>query len=104
MYEASAGLDPELVTRVWTTLQLAGIAAVAGWVADRLLGIELPVRGIPVFCGLAGLYAGSWLWSMGGWDSGPALAGQALLPALAGALVVSAVFKLVSLGASGPRW
>lgn len=104
MYAAPAGVEPDVLGHVCNVLQLAGIAAIAGWAADRLLDIELPVRGIPLFCGLAGLYAGSWLWSVGGWEPGPVLAGQALLPAFAGALVVSAVFKLVSIGSAGPRW
>lgn len=104
MYAASAGVDPELLGHLWSLLQLAGVAALAGWLADRLLGVELPMRGIPLFCGLAGIYAGSWLWHVGGWDLGPVLAGQAVLPAFAGALAVSGFFKLVTLGAAGPRW
>ena len=36
--------------------------------------------------------------------AGPVLAGHPLLPIFAGALVIAGVFKLVSLGAAGPRW
>jgi hypothetical protein len=41
---------------------------------------------------------------MGGWDSGPTIAGEGILPLCIGTLAVSGIFKLVSLGAAGPRW
>jgi hypothetical protein len=104
MWSAEAGLNPEFVSEVWRVTQLATVAMLAGWVADQLLDTGLRVRGLPLFCGLAGLYIGSWFWGMGGWDGGPTVAGHGILPLFAGTLAVSGVFKLVSLGAAGPRW
>ncbi len=100
----AAAIDPELVSEVWRLLQIASIAFLAGWAAEQLFDTGLRVRGLALFCGLAGLYAGSWLWATNGWDGGPTIAGTGLLPVFAGALGVSAFFKLVSLGAAGPRW
>ena len=85
-------------------LQIAALALLAGWVAEQLLGTGIRIRGLALFCGLAGLYFGSWLWAIGGWASGPTVAGQGIVPLFAGALAVSGFFKLLALGASGPRW
>jgi len=74
------------------------------WVAEQLLSTGIRIRGLALFCGLAGLYFGSWLWAVGGWASGPTVAGQGIVPLFAGALAVSGFFKLLALGASGPRW
>jgi hypothetical protein len=104
MYEANAGLDPDFLTQLWRLAQITSVAMLAGWVAEQLLDTGLRIRGLALFCGLAGLYFGSWLWGVGGWESGPTVAGHGILPLFAGALGVSAVFKLVSLGAAGPRW
>jgi len=85
-------------------LQIAALALLAGWVAEQLLSTGIRIRGLALFCGLAGLYFGSWLWAVGGWASGPTVAGQGIVPLFAGALAVSGFFKLLALGASGPRW
>jgi hypothetical protein len=103
MYDASA-TNPQLLAQIWQLAQMTLLASLAGWTAARLLDTGLRIRGLPVFCGLAGLYFGSWLWGVGGWASGPTVAGHGLLPLFAGALAVSALFKLVTLGATGPRW
>ncbi len=95
---------PGLVGQAWEVVQLTAVALLAGYSAERLLDPGLGVRGLPALCGLAGLYVGTWMWEASGWDGGPVLAGHGLLPAFAGALMVAAVFKLVSLGAAGPRW
>jgi uncharacterized membrane protein YeaQ/YmgE (transglycosylase-associated protein family) len=93
-----------MVGQVWEMVQLTAVALLAGYSAERLLDPGLGVRGLPALCGLAGLYVGAWMWEAGGWNAGPLLAGHALMPAFAGALMVAALFKLVSLGAAGPRW
>jgi uncharacterized membrane protein YeaQ/YmgE (transglycosylase-associated protein family) len=95
---------PGLVFQTWEIVQLTAVALLAGHAAERLLNPGLGVRGLPALCGLAGLYVGAWMWDAGGWDSGPMLAGHALFPAFAGALMVAGIFKLVSVGAAGPRW
>lgn len=93
MYAAPAALDADLFDRVWSIVQLAAVAFLAGWFGERLLGIGVRARGLPLLCGLIGLYAGSWVWSLGGWDGGPSVGGYGLLPVLVGALAVA-----------GPRW
>jgi hypothetical protein len=85
-------------------IQIAILALLAGWVAEHLLDTGIRIRGLALFMGLAGLYFGTWLWTLGGWPYGPTVAGQGIMPLFAGALAVSGFFKLVALGASGPRW
>jgi hypothetical protein len=85
-------------------VQITVLALLAGWVAEQLLDTGLRIRGLALFCGLAGLYFGSWLWAVGGWASGPTVAGTGIMPLFAGALAVCGFFKLLALGASGPRW
>jgi hypothetical protein len=103
--EPSFGLVQPFVLHSGTqVLQIGALALLAGWVAQQLLDTGIRVRGLALFSGLAGLYLGSWLWAAGGWANGPSVAGQGILPLFAGALAVSGFFKLVALGASGPRW
>ena len=85
-------------------LQTAALAFLAGWVADQLMGTGIRIRGLALFSGLAGLYFGSWLWAIGGWANGPTVAGMGIVPLFAGSLAVSGFFKLLALGAAGPRW
>jgi hypothetical protein len=85
-------------------LQIGALALLAGWVAQQLLDTGIRIRGLALFCGVAGLYFGSWLWAVGGWSHGPTVAGAGIMPLFAGSLAVSGFFKLLALGASGPRW
>lgn len=85
-------------------IQIGVLAFLAGWVAEHLLHTGLRIRGLAMFSGLAGLYFGSWLWTLGGWASGPTVAGYGIMPLFTGALAVSGFFKLLALGAAGPRW
>ncbi len=103
MYAVDAGADPELLHGALSMLQTAGLAVLAGWAAERLLDTGIRVRGLPLLCGVAGFYAGGWLWQAVGWPHGPHLGGQAILPAFAGSLAVAELFKLINLGAAGPR-
>ena len=96
--------DPELVGQAWSLLQLVVVAALAGWIAERLLDTGVHTRGLPFLSGLFGLYVGPQLLNWAGWPSGPLIAGQPLFAAFAGALVVGGFLKLASLGAAGPRW
>jgi uncharacterized membrane protein YeaQ/YmgE (transglycosylase-associated protein family) len=93
-----------LMSDAWWFVQVAALPLLAGWIAERLLDPGLHVRGLAVFCGLTGAYVGSRLWDLGGWELGPSLGGQALFPVLAGTLMVTGLFKMISLGAAGPRW
>jgi hypothetical protein len=103
MYAAETGLDPTLAREALSLVQLTGIAFGVGWAAERLLDTGIGARGLPFLCGIAGLYAGARVWDATGWPGGPAVAGHALVPALAGALAIAGVFKLVGLGVAGPR-
>jgi len=91
------------VDQAWRVGQVAGVAMLAGWIAERVLDTGLPVRGSGPLAGLIGLCLGSWLWAWGGWDSGPMLGSVPIIPAFAGAFAVCAVLKLVSLGLASPR-
>jgi uncharacterized membrane protein YeaQ/YmgE (transglycosylase-associated protein family) len=103
MYAVDAGSDPEVVRAALTLLQTCAVVVLAGWIAERALDTGIRVRGLFVFCGAAGLYAGAWLWAAVGWPNGPVVGGQAIVPAFAGALAVAAVFKLINLGTTGSR-
>lgn len=98
------GYDPELAGQAWSLFQLVTVAALAGWTAERVLDTGVKTRGLPFLSGLFGLYVGPHLLALTGWPSGPSVAGQPLLAAFAGALVISGFLKLASLGAAGPRW
>jgi hypothetical protein len=104
MYLAPATLDADLFDQLAGIIQVTTIAFLAGSLGGRLLGVGVRARGLPLLCGLTGLYAGTWLWNVGGWDGGPAIAGYGLLPALAGALAVAGFVRLVELAVAGPRW
>jgi hypothetical protein len=104
MYPTMTLAEPVALHGATQVLQIAVLALLAGWVAEHLLDTGLRIRGLALFCGLAGLYFGSWLWAVGGWESGPTVAGQAVMPLFAGSLAVSGFFKLLALGAAGPRW
>ena len=103
MYAVQAGADPELLHEALSLLQTSAVALLAGWAAERLLDTGLRIRGLALLCGIAGVYAGTWTWTVAGWPHGPNVAGQAVVPTFAGALAVAAVFKLVGLGVVGPR-
>ena len=103
MYAVEAGADPELLHQALSLLQTSAVALLSGWAAERLLDTGLRVRGLPMLCGLAGVYTGTWACAAAGWPHGPQVAGQAALPAFVGALAVAAFFKLVGLGVAGPR-
>jgi uncharacterized membrane protein YeaQ/YmgE (transglycosylase-associated protein family) len=103
MYAVQAGADPELLHEALSLLQTAGLAFFAGWAAEKLLDTGLRIRGLPLLCGLSGLYLGTWTWTLAGWPHGPRLADQALVPGFIGALAVATVFKLIGLGVEGPR-
>ena len=84
-------------------VQLALIAGVVGWLADRLLDTGVSSRGLPLLAGLFGIYLSSHF-SYLPINAGPVLAGHAVLPAFAGAFMVCSFLKLASLGMAGPRW
>ena len=104
MYLAPTSLDADLCDRLSSIAQVTIVAFLMGSLGGRLLGVGIRARGLPLLCGLLGLYAGSWLWNVGGWDGGPVVGGFGMLPALAGAFAVAGVVRLVELAVAGPRW
>lgn len=94
----------DLLEQGLSLAQVVVVALLAGWAAERLLDTGLRIRGIALLAGLIGLYAGTWVWQLNGWDGGPTVVGHPLFPTLTGALGVCAIFKLAALGAVGPRW
>src|SRR5262245_51086211 len=91
-------------SNAWDLLQLVIVAALAGWATERVLDTGVRTRGLPFLSGLFGLYVGPHLLHMTGWPTGPVIAGQPLLAAFAGALLIGCFLKLATLGAAGPRW
>ena len=78
-------------------------AMLSGWVAETVIDTGVRLPGIGPLTGLAGLWVGQWLWFCGGWDTGPRIAACPIVPAIVGALAVSAVLKLVAVGFAGSR-
>ena len=97
------GSEPHLVAQVFNLVELGVIAAVVGWLAERLLNTGVSTRGLPVLAGLFGIYLSSHL-SFLPITSGPVLGEHALLPAFVGAFGVCSFLKLATLGFAGPRW
>jgi hypothetical protein len=97
-------VQPVLLDSAIHFVQIGVLALLAGWVAEQLLDTGIRIRGLALFSGLAGLYFGSWVWAAGGWADGPTVAGAGIMPLFAGALAVSGFFKLLAIGAAGPRW
>ena len=96
--------ESALASNAWDLVQLVIVAALAGWATERLLDTGVRTRGLPFLSGLFGLYVGPELLHMAGWPTGPTIAGQPLLAAFAGTLMVGLFLKLATLGAAGPRW
>jgi uncharacterized membrane protein YeaQ/YmgE (transglycosylase-associated protein family) len=94
---------PDWLGQAWTMIQLVVVAFAAGWMAERVLDTGVHTRGLPFLSGLFGLYVGPRLLEVTGWPAGPEVAGQPLLGAIAGAMVVGSFLKLASLGAAGSR-
>jgi uncharacterized membrane protein YeaQ/YmgE (transglycosylase-associated protein family) len=84
-------------------VQLALIAGIVGWLAERLLNTGVSTRGLPLVAGLFGIYLSSHFSFLPS-NEGPVLAGYAVVPAFGGAFVVCSFLKLASLGMAGPRW
>ena len=95
---------PELLRHATELAQLVVVAAAAGTAAEKILRPGLNARGVSLVAGLAGVYAGAWLWDVGGWPTGPAILGHPILPTLVGTFAAGLVVKLAALGAAGPRW
>jgi hypothetical protein len=93
-----------MLENAWDILRLVAVAAVAGWVTERLLDTVVRTRGLPFLSGLFGLYVGPPLLHMAGWPVHPYIAEQPLIGAFAGALAIGLFLKLATLGAASPRW
>jgi hypothetical protein len=103
MFELFAGLQQGLFEEGARLIQASLLALAVGVVAERLVDTGVRARGIPLLCGLTGVYVGAWLWRLAEWNAGPHVAGHALLPALLGTFAATLFVKLVGLGMAGPR-
>ena len=97
------GMNPDVMQQAWSLVQVAAVAATAGWTADRLLDTGLETRGLPILAGLFGLYLGPRVADATGFSAGPVVAGYPLAAAFIGALVVCGFLKLANLATVGPR-
>ena len=88
-----------MLENAWSILQLVAVAAVAGWVTERLLDTGVRTRGLPFLSGLFGLYVGPPLLHMAGWPVHPYIAEQPLIGAFAGAMAIGLFLKLATLAA-----
>lgn len=75
-------------------VQVVVLGALCGWAAQRLVGSTVDIRGLKVFFGLAGLYAGSWLWQSFEWQPGPMVGSFSLFASLAGAIALFICFRI----------
>jgi uncharacterized membrane protein YeaQ/YmgE (transglycosylase-associated protein family) len=102
MYEiAPSATDTQfLLEQAPCLTQAVVLGFLCGWVAHRLVGSSVDIHGLKVFFGLAGLYAGSWLWRSFSWQGGPMVGDFSLLASLAGAIVLFACFRLLEIAVS----
>ena len=105
MHGDDPGLNAELLREIWGLLQLVAVGGILGFLANRTLDPGVHTRGLPAAVGLFGLYLAPFLVDAGWpWPTGPIVNGQPLLPALAVTLGLTGLLKMISLGATGPRW
>jgi hypothetical protein len=105
MYGGDQGMSSELLHETWGLLQLVAAGGILGFLAHRTLDPGVHARGLPAALGLFGLYLAPFLVEAGWpWPMGPVVNGQPLLPALAVTLAITGLLKLISLGATVPRW
>jgi uncharacterized membrane protein YeaQ/YmgE (transglycosylase-associated protein family) len=84
---------------IWLTVSLLGllvtllIAALVGWLADRIVPGNLPYGWLGAI--VAGLL-GSWIGGALLGDVGPEIGGIALLPALLGAIILAFIIEAVT--------
>jgi uncharacterized membrane protein YeaQ/YmgE (transglycosylase-associated protein family) len=95
MYEVAPTLGHFVVEEAPRLAQLVILATLCGWVAHRLVGLNLNLRGLRIFFGLAGLEAGAWLWQSFSFQPGPTVADFSLAASLAGALGLFGFLKLL---------
>jgi hypothetical protein len=96
--------DPDMFGQAWDLMQLVFVAGLAGWASERVLDTGMRTRGLPFLSGLFGLYVGPRVLDLAGWPTGPEIAGQPLLAAFAGALLICGFLKLATLGGAGARY
>ena len=95
MYELAPTASGFLVAEGSHLARVLLLGGVCGWMAHRLVGLNLNLTGLRIFFGLAGLWTGSWLWHSLSFHPGPMIADVSLPASFAGALFLFAVLKLV---------
>ena len=97
MYEMGPSAGNFLLDEGPYLAQLFLLGTLSGWTAHRLVGLNFNIHGLQVFFGLAGLYAGSWLWQWFSWHPGPMVGSFSLVASLAGAFGLFGILRLVEL-------
>jgi uncharacterized membrane protein YeaQ/YmgE (transglycosylase-associated protein family) len=95
MYEVCPTLGTFLVEEAPRLTQLVVLGTLCGWVAHRVVGLNLNLWGLRIFFGLAGLQAGAWVWQSFSFNPGPTVADFSLAASLAGALGLFGFLKLL---------
>ena len=104
MSSVDQGMSTELLHEAWGLLQLAIVGGIMGFLANRTLASGLRTRGLSATIGLFGLYLAPFLVEAGWpWPTGPMIAGQPLLPAVAVTLALTGTLKVLGLGFDGSR-
>ncbi len=105
MSGADQGMSTELLHEAWGLLQLVTVGGILGFLANRTLDSGLRTRGMSATIGLFGLYLAPFVVEAGWpWPTGPLVAGQPLLPAVAVTLALMGTIKVFGLGLAGSRW
>jgi len=104
MSNIDQGTNAELLHEAWGLLQLVVVGGVLGFLASRTVQSGLRTRGLSATIGLFGLYLAPFIVDAGWpWPTGPMVAGQPLLPAVAVTLALMAMLKVFGLGLDGSR-
>lgn len=104
MSNVDQGMNAELLHEAWGLLQLVVVGGMMGFLANRTFHSGLRTRGLSATIGLFGLYLAPFLVDAGWpWPTGPIVAGQPLLPAVAVTLVLVGTLKVLGLGLDGSR-
>jgi len=95
MYEVAPLAGRFLVDEGPYLAQQLLLGTLSGWTAHRLVGLNINVYGLQVCFGLAGLYAGSWVWQSLSWQPGPMVGEFSLFASLAGAIALFGFLRLI---------
>lgn len=94
MYELTPTAERFVLVEGPHLAQMVLLGTLCGWIAHRLLGLSVNIRGLKLFFGMAGLQTGTWLWQSFCWQPGPTVGDISLPASFAGALALFGFLKL----------